>query len=125
MPGYLGRMIGRQEDPGDKAQYQGREVIRFMENDQCVSWYPGRICVPNVKELRDKILRKAHEFSYSIHPGRNKMHHDLKATYWWYGIKRDVAFFATPIRESRLSINDPLGCCNLCEYPSGSGKILL
>jgi hypothetical protein len=118
-------LIGRREDLGDKAQYQGREVIRFMENDQCVSWYPGRICVPNVKELRDKILRKAHEFSYSIHPGRNKMHHDLKATYWWYRIKRDVALFATPVRESRPSIIDLLGCCNLCEYSSGSGKILL
>jgi hypothetical protein len=25
--------------------------------------------VPNVKELKDKILREAHEFAYSIHPG--------------------------------------------------------
>jgi hypothetical protein len=23
--------------------------------------------------------------------GGNKMYHDLKATYWWYGMKRDVA----------------------------------
>jgi hypothetical protein len=28
-------------------------------------------------------------------------------------------------RESRPSINDPLGCCNLCSYPIGSGKRLL
>jgi transposase InsO family protein len=47
--------------------------------------------VPNVKELKDKILRKAHESAYSIHPGGNKMYHDLKTTYWWYGRKRDVA----------------------------------
>jgi hypothetical protein len=38
-----------------------------------------------------KILREAHESAYSIHPGGNKMYHDLKATYWWYGMKRDVA----------------------------------
>jgi hypothetical protein len=50
-----------------------------------------KICVPNVKELKDKVLRAAHESAYSIHLGRNKMYHDLKATYWWYGIKRDVA----------------------------------
>jgi hypothetical protein len=42
--------------------------------------------VPNVKELKDKILHKAHESAYYIHPGG-----DLKATYWWYGMKRDVA----------------------------------
>jgi hypothetical protein len=38
--------------------------------------------VPNVKELKDKILREAHESTYSIHPGVNKMYHDLKTTYW-------------------------------------------
>jgi hypothetical protein len=60
-----------------------------------VLWYKGRICVPNIKELKDKILHEAHESSYSIHPGENKMYHDLKATYWWYGMKRDVAkYFA-------------------------------
>jgi hypothetical protein len=31
------------------------------------------------------------ESAYSIHPVGNKMYHDLKATYWWYGIKRDIA----------------------------------
>jgi hypothetical protein len=29
--------------------------------------------VPNIKELKDTILRKAHEFAYSIHPGGSKM----------------------------------------------------
>jgi hypothetical protein len=48
--------------------------------------YKGKICVPNVKELKDKILHEAHESSYSIHPRGNKMYHDLKATYWWHGI---------------------------------------
>jgi hypothetical protein len=63
----------------------------FSEDDEGVLWYKGRIYVPNIKKLKDKILREAHESSYSIHPGGNKMYHDLKATYWWYGMKRDVA----------------------------------
>jgi hypothetical protein len=29
--------------------------------------------VPDVKELKDKILCEAHESAYSIHPGGNKM----------------------------------------------------
>jgi hypothetical protein len=49
--------------------------------------------VPNVKELKAKILHEAHESAYSIHLGGNKMYHDLKATYWWYGMKRDVAVY--------------------------------
>jgi hypothetical protein len=56
-----------------------------------VLWYKGRICMPNVKELKDKILCEAHESAYSIHPRGNKMYHYLKVTYWWYGMKRDVA----------------------------------
>jgi hypothetical protein len=46
-----------------------------------VLWHKERICVPNVKKLKDKILRQAHESTYSIHPRGNKMYHDLKATY--------------------------------------------
>jgi hypothetical protein len=53
----------------------------FSEDDEGVLWYKGRICVPNVKELKEKILHEAHESAYSIHPGGNKMYHDLKATY--------------------------------------------
>jgi hypothetical protein len=62
----------------------------FSKDDEGVLWYKGWICVPNVKELKDKILREAHESAHSIHPRRNKMYHDLKATYWWYGMKRDI-----------------------------------
>jgi hypothetical protein len=53
----------------------------FLEDDQRVLWYKGRVCVPNVKELKDKILSETHESAYSIHPRENKMYHDLKATY--------------------------------------------
>jgi hypothetical protein len=63
----------------------------FSEDDEGVLWYKGMICVPNVKELKDNILREAHESAYSIHLRGNKMYHDLKATYWWYSMKRDVA----------------------------------
>jgi hypothetical protein len=63
----------------------------FSEDDEGVLWYKGTIYVPNVKELKDKVLREAHESAYSIHPGGNKIYHDLKITYWWYSMKRDVA----------------------------------
>jgi hypothetical protein len=68
---------------------------RFSEDEQGVLWYKGRICVPTVKELKDKVLREAHESAYSIHLGGNKMYHNLKATYWWYGMKRDVTKYVT------------------------------
>jgi hypothetical protein len=62
-----------------------------MEDNQGVLWYNERVCLPNIKELKDQIFLESHKSTYSIHLGRNKMYHDLKATYWWYGIKKDVA----------------------------------
>jgi hypothetical protein len=57
--------------------------------------------VPNVKELKDKIFHEAHESAYSIHLGGNKMYHDFKTTYWWYGMKRDIAEY--------------IALCNTCQ----------
>jgi hypothetical protein len=98
----------------------------FMKDGQGMLWYKGRICVPNIKELKDKILCEAHESAYSTHPGRNKMYHDHKSTYWWYGIKRDVAkYVALYDIESRPSINNLLDYCNPYKYSSESWKRLL
>jgi hypothetical protein len=47
-------------------------------DDQGTLWYKGRICVPDVKDLRKLILSEAHDTVYSIHPGSTKMYYDLK-----------------------------------------------
>jgi hypothetical protein len=73
-----------------KRNIMEEKSLGFLEDEEEVLWYKGRICVPNIKELKDKIFHEAHESAYSIHPGGNKMYHDLKATYWWYGMKRDI-----------------------------------
>ena len=40
--------------------------------------YQDRLCVPDVDDLRTKIIAEAHGSNYSIHPGSTKMYHDLK-----------------------------------------------
>jgi hypothetical protein len=71
----------------------------FTEDDEGVLWYKWRICVPDIKELKDRILHEAHESAYSLHPRGNKMNHDLKATYWLYGMKRDVVEYVALLRH--------------------------
>ncbi|GKE30483.1 putative reverse transcriptase domain-containing protein, partial [Tanacetum coccineum] len=34
---------------------------------------------------------KAHKTRHSVHPGADKMYHDLRDMYWWPGMKRDIA----------------------------------
>jgi hypothetical protein len=63
----------------------------FSVDDQGTIWYKKRLCVPEVKEIRELILRETLDSTYSIHPGSTKMYHDLKSRYWWYKMKRVVA----------------------------------
>ena len=53
-------------------------------------YYRDRVCVPNDDELNKSILKEAHSESFAMHPGSTKMYHDLKTSYWWFGMKRDV-----------------------------------
>jgi hypothetical protein len=63
----------------------------FREDEQGTVWFKNRICVPKIKELRETILKEAHDSAYSIHPGSTKMYQDLKQRYWWNDMKKDVA----------------------------------
>ena len=54
-----------------------------------------RLCVPDMDELRKKIIEEAYFFAYSIHPGSTNIYHDLKDTYWWNGMKRDIIKFVS------------------------------
>jgi hypothetical protein len=59
----------------------------FSEDSQGTLWLGIRICIPNLKHLKEFILQEAHDSAYSIHPGSTKMYKDLKTRYWWYGMK--------------------------------------
>jgi ligand-binding sensor domain-containing protein len=61
-----------------------RQLIRdnktsaFSEDSQGTLWLGTRICVPNLKPIKESILREVHDLAYSIHPGSTKMYKDLK-----------------------------------------------
>ena len=56
-------------------------------------WINERLCVPDMDNLREKILEEAHYIAYSVHPGTTKMYHSIKDLYWWDGMKKDVVDF--------------------------------
>jgi hypothetical protein len=63
----------------------------ITEDERDTIWFKSRICVPEISNLHEIILKEAHDSTYSIHPASTKMYQDLKQKYWWYGMKRDVA----------------------------------
>nr|GEU92099.1 putative reverse transcriptase domain-containing protein [Tanacetum cinerariifolium] len=46
-------------------------------------------------DVRRVILNEAHKSRYSVHPGANKMYHDLRDMYWWTRMKRDIAIYVS------------------------------
>ena len=72
----------------------GKET-KFSVNEDRFLYYRNRVCVPNDDELKKFILKKAHIGSFAIHHCSTKMYQDLKTSYWWSGMKKDVSNFAT------------------------------
>jgi hypothetical protein len=52
--------------------------------------FKDRLCVRDIKSIRGLILKEAHETTYSINPGSEKMYQDLKKRFWWYDMKKEI-----------------------------------
>ena len=72
----------------------GKET-EFTVNKNGVLYYKDRVCVPDCNDLRKSILEEAHSGPFAIHPGSTKKYRDLKMSFWWSGMKRDVSEFVT------------------------------
>ncbi|WRX25666.1 Reverse transcriptase domain - like 10 [Theobroma cacao] len=64
----------------------------LMQDDKVIT-YASRICVPDDAELKREILEEVHYSNYTIHPGGTKMYKDLKNTFWWSNMKKEIAQF--------------------------------
>jgi hypothetical protein len=86
----------REKQLKDPKLMEIRQLIRenktsdFSKDSQVTLWLGKWVCVPDQKNIKELILREAHDSTYSIHPGSTKMYKDLKTQYWWYGMKRDI-----------------------------------
>ncbi|GJS02873.1 putative reverse transcriptase domain-containing protein [Tanacetum coccineum] len=55
----------------------------------------GRVWLPLFGGLRGLIMLESHKSKYSIHPGSDKMYHDLRKLYWWPNMKADIATYVS------------------------------
>jgi hypothetical protein len=49
------------------------EAPDFIEDEQRTVWFKNRLCVPEIGDLRETILREAHNSAYSNHPGSTRI----------------------------------------------------
>ena len=55
----------------------------FLVKEEGSLYFQTRLCVPDDKELKKKLLFEAHNTVFTMHPRGNKMYQDLKQHYWW------------------------------------------
>ncbi|KAA0037514.1 reverse transcriptase [Cucumis melo var. makuwa] len=90
----VAEIVGRQPEDSNlqkmlaKAK-QGPEAEFELRMDGAIV-KQGRLCVPNISELKGAILEEAHNSAYAMHPESIKMYRTLKKTYWWPGMKREI-----------------------------------
>lgn len=60
-----------------------------IDNYDCLR-FCNRICVPDVSELREIILHKAHDSHFALYLRGTKIYCNLRESYWWPRMKRDV-----------------------------------
>src|SRR3954462_615570 len=104
---YLSTLVAKPtlEEQIIVAQRRARGVRRIMENiargvAKCFStdskgtvFFEYRLVVPKNRDLRQLILKEAHDTPLSIHLGSMKMYRDLRQRFWWTRMKREIAQF--------------------------------
>ena len=93
----------------DVQQGQSRD---FVINSEGTLHLGIRLSVLDVGELKKEIMEKSHLPTYSIHTGSTKMYHNLKDTYSWNRMKKDIADFVSKCltcQQVKLEYQRPLG----------------
>ncbi|GJU83764.1 putative reverse transcriptase domain-containing protein [Tanacetum coccineum] len=87
-------------------------------------YFMDRIWVPLVGDVRIVIFNEAHKSRYSVHPGADKMYHDLRDMYWWPGMKRDNATYVSKCltyAKVKVEHQRPSGLLQQPEIPEWNG----
>jgi hypothetical protein len=85
-----------------------------------VRYFENRIWVPRFGDLRNLVMDEAHKSRYSIHPGSDKMYHDLRVLYWWPNMKADIATYVSKCltcAKVKVEYQKPSGLLQQPELP--------
>ena len=78
-----------------REQLRSDEANDFALGKDGILRFQGKVCVIDDAEVKRLILEKGHKSRLSLHPGMTKMYQDLKETFWWQSMKKDIAQFVS------------------------------
>nr|GEY79867.1 hypothetical protein [Tanacetum cinerariifolium] len=88
--------LGKANMVADALSRKERLKPRQMERREDRSLYfLDRIWVSLVGGVRTITMDETHKTRYFVHPGVDKMYHDIRNMYWWPRMKRDIAIYVS------------------------------
>ncbi|GJU76107.1 putative nucleotidyltransferase, ribonuclease H [Tanacetum coccineum] len=90
-------------DQNELKMRQRRWIDLVSDYDCVISCHPGKAnVIADALSRKDKepirvrlIMLEYHKSKYSIHPGSDKMYHDLRKLYWWPNMKANTATYVS------------------------------
>ncbi|KAD7117804.1 hypothetical protein E3N88_05072 [Mikania micrantha] len=68
---------------------------KFEVKTNGTCYFANRVWIPNFGNIRSLVMDETHKSRYSVHPGSDKMYHNLKELYWWPNMKADIALYVS------------------------------
>ncbi|KAH0689476.1 hypothetical protein KY289_016834 [Solanum tuberosum] len=110
-----------------RANVQKQKVLAFEQGGDGVLRFQGRLCVPMVDGLQERIMEEVHSSRYSIHLGSTKMYRDLREFYWWNGMKKGIAEFVVKCpncQQVKVEHQRPGGLAQNIELPEWKWEMI-
>nr|GEU28849.1 hypothetical protein [Tanacetum cinerariifolium] len=119
-------ILAAQKEAMDESARLQRGLDEMIEQrSDGILYYLDRIWVPSKSDVRTLIMDEAHKSKYSVHPGADKMHYDLKDRYWWPGMKKDIAMYVSKCLtclKVKAEHQRPSACSNNLRFPNRNMK---
>ncbi|GLB43852.1 putative retrotransposable element tf2 155 kda protein type 1-like [Lyophyllum shimeji] len=130
-----GNREGAQEDVVAKAAAalksarSGVRSVRSAEwsEDQGILMFRGRIYVPNIPELRHRIVEQHHDSRVAGHPGRWKTLELVSRSYWWPQMPRYIGSYTSTCdlcQRTKVRRQLPMGQLHLLPIPEGCWSVV-
>ncbi|QRW23512.1 Retrotransposable element Tf2 protein [Rhizoctonia solani] len=74
-------------EDADNAPPSIRKAYRDYNWEEDLLWYQGKLVVPDLEILKERLLREFHDSPLAGHPGQQRTLELLSCNYWWPGMK--------------------------------------
>ncbi|XP_052880491.1 uncharacterized protein LOC128286813 [Gossypium arboreum] len=98
-PTHLSQILEEQMKDSQCDRFKQRmefgKAVNFSIRKDVELRFKNIMFVPTENELRKNFLKEAHQRPYLLHPESIKMYKDLKGSYWWACMKREIVEYAS------------------------------